>query len=306
MESLSEENGVAARSIEGLIRNQLSNQLAILRDCTPRVQATMDPEAVHQLRVCARRLEALLSALFREHRDPETKGLAREIKGFIRASGGTRDLDVQIDSVPKPRSHGDSNAQEFYSRHLVKARESERQSLRDLLEEGPGAGLAERIEALVERKLQAHGAPTAREALRQIFDRQLKPIKRLRRHAGKRKAKRRLDRDLHRLRIRLKKLRYSLEPFVPIYSDPLVCFLKQLAKLQTQLGDFHDACVSLRTLDRYSKRAEIPTAKALAKLRTRQQKQRDRLRALIHEHGISELRQLIRKKSLREIFGDAI
>ena len=81
---------------------------------------------------------------------------------------------------------------------------------------------------------------------------------------------------------------------------------QRLAKLQTQLGDFHDACVSLRTLDRYSKRAEIPTAKALAKLRTRQQKQRDRLRALIHEHGISELRQLIRKKSLREIFGDAI
>lgn len=306
MESLREENSVAAESIENLIRNQLSNQLAILRDCTARARATMDPEAVHQLRVCIRRLGALLSVGFREHQDPEIKALAREIKRFISASGGTRDLDVQIDSVPKPSSHGDGDAQEFYSRHLVETRESERQSLRELLEDGHGADLAERIEALVERNLYAHGATTAGDALRRIFDRQLKPIKRLCRHTARRKAKRRLDRDLHRLRIRLKQLRYSLELFVPIYADPLVRFLKQLAKLQTLLGDFHDACVSLRTLDQYSKQAEIPKAKALAKLRTRQRKQRDQLRTLIHEHGISELRQLIRKKSLRQIFGDAI
>src|SRR5205085_2291197 len=47
----------------------------------------------------------------------------------------------------------------------------------------------------------------------------------------------------HEVRIRAKRLRYTLGPFAELYGDAGREYLKALAKLQTVLGNHHDANV---------------------------------------------------------------
>jgi CHAD domain-containing protein len=67
------------------------------------------------------------------------------------------------------------------------------------------------------------------------------------------------DEQLHALRIECKKLRYLLEFFTSLFPtsqiDPL---LKQLRKLQNNLGDFNDICVQQRALHEMAKRFDAP------------------------------------------------
>ena len=55
-------------------------------------------------------------------------------------------------------------------------------------------------------------------------------------------------RNLHRVRLASKKLRYTLELFRPIYSVTLEARLEKLKKLQDWLGDANDAAASGKLL----------------------------------------------------------
>jgi hypothetical protein len=73
------------------------------------------------------------------------------------------------------------------------------------------------------------------------------------RHAAVVKAAKRAKRsgeaaDFHRLRIRCKRLRYSLEFSAELYEDRTSRYTRQLAKLQNQLGLFQDAEVAANRL----------------------------------------------------------
>jgi CHAD domain-containing protein len=71
-----------------------------------------------------------------------------------------------------------------------------------------------------------------------------------------RKAGRHIDhgskaKDLHRLRVRVKRLRYQLELLAEPYGQPLRKASKHLRQLQNTLGDHQDACVAQSVLDEY-------------------------------------------------------
>ena len=57
--------------------------------------------------------------------------------------------------------------------------------------------------------------------------------------------------ELHNLRISIKRLRYSMEFFAINYGEELQDFLKVLADLQEQLGDIHDCDVVETVLTDY-------------------------------------------------------
>jgi len=72
---------------------------------------------------------------------------------------------------------------------------------------------------------------------KRILDRQ---VRRVKKRASV--AKNKEEGDVHRLRIALKKLRYSAEFFAPLYSRKKVTrYLKKLRGLQNHLGDLNDA-----------------------------------------------------------------
>ena len=49
--------------------------------------------------------------------------------------------------------------------------------------------------------------------------------------------------DYHEVRIRAKRLRYTLDAFASLYGEAAQSYVQALAKLQTVLGDYHDATV---------------------------------------------------------------
>jgi CHAD domain-containing protein len=63
-----------------------------------------------------------------------------------------------------------------------------------------------------------------------------------------RKRARRIDKhspadDYHEVRIRAKRLRYTLDAFAGLYGAPAQRYVQALARLQTVLGDYHDSMV---------------------------------------------------------------
>ena len=75
----------------------------------------------------------------------------------------------------------------------------------------------------------------ARELVREAF-------RKLRKRASRIEKKSPAE-EYHEVRIRAKRLRYTLDAFASLYGDAGESFGKALAKLQTVLGNFHDATV---------------------------------------------------------------
>jgi hypothetical protein len=87
------------------------------------------------------------------------------------------------------------------------------------------------------------------------------------RHRDAVKAARRARRtgepsDFHRLRIRCKRLRYTLEFVQEVYGDPAAQFIRHLARLQDLLGGLQDCAVSMERLHSLATRAQPPLSRS--------------------------------------------
>jgi CHAD domain-containing protein len=87
------------------------------------------------------------------------------------------------------------------------------------------------------------------------------------RHRDAVKAARRARRsgepsDFHRLRIRCKRLRYTLEFVQEVYGDPAVQFIRHLARLQDLLGGLQDCEGSMERLHFLATRTQPPLSHA--------------------------------------------
>ncbi|HSN70865.1 MAG TPA: CHAD domain-containing protein, partial [Steroidobacteraceae bacterium] len=76
-----------------------------------------------------------------------------------------------------------------------------------------------------------------------------------------RKCGRRIDGDsppgeLHDLRIRVKRLRYLMEIFAPVYGNALAKRSRQVRQLQDTLGAYQDACVAMTQLEARSEQLQ--------------------------------------------------
>jgi triphosphatase len=203
---------------------------------TPGVLAGKDPEYLHQWRVGLRRLRSLLR-LGRDAGYPELAQYLRHLRPLAEASGDVRDWDVFLGAVTGPEAQRAAEARHQAHRRLsrlLRAKDYDRDML----------ALIARLIALTR---QSSGRPLT-VAVRKLLRRQLAAVLR---HAGQ-PAWSPVDR-LHRLRIRVKRLRYTLEFFRDFFeaahSRPLH---EALQRLQDILGDMHDlsnACKKDRVLE---------------------------------------------------------
>ncbi len=203
-----------------------------------------DPEHLHQMRVATRRMRAALQ-LFAPVLPDALVGLRDELRWFGRALGEVRDLDVQLEYLESLRAEAvPSDVADFTA--IIKWFETRRELARAaVLEAFSDARYVALVQAL-EAQLQA-GPPAESPARRSA---------RLARQTI-RKRYRQFRRDAqgiepgaspemyHALRIRGKRLRYSMEPFADIYPEPVAQALKPLRRLQDLLGEYQD----LATID---------------------------------------------------------
>jgi CHAD domain-containing protein len=88
------------------------------------------------------------------------------------------------------------------------------------------------------------------------------------------------DRDLHAVRIRVKRARYAAELAQPMAGRPADRFIKRAKKLQDVLGEHQDAAVAEERLRGLLRRDRRPPAKVLAdSLVSRQRERREAAKA---------------------------
>ena len=229
-------------------------------------------EDVHRTRIAMRRLRVALR-LFRRMLPREAKEFRKGLRTFARALSDTRDLDVHADvfrtyaqTVPA-ESLGELGGYELHLRRErteARARMVERfsddrydellDSFGALLEHAPSPGAARRWHSF-----------KVSDGVDKYLKKSLKRVLKLGRKVGDEAH----AKDLHRLRIRAKRLRYELEFFAFAYKSLDKAALEAKA-LQDLLGDHQDACTASERLERYArslrKHAGAPMPAALDRL----------------------------------------
>ena len=237
---------VGAHSTMGeVVRGAVGHALARIVSHDPGVRLGDDPEDVHQARVGTRRLRSDLRT-FRPLLDADwVAGLREEAGWYAGLLGAVRDIEVlmerlerQADSLPKE----DSAAVTPIVARLAKEREAARAALLRGMDSPRYIGLLDRlIDAATEPRFAEGGAAGTAGAdalpglVRRPWRRLAKAVKALPEVPA--------DQELHAVRILAKHTRYAAEAAAPVIGKRATIFAKQMAAVQTVLGDHQDACV---------------------------------------------------------------
>jgi CHAD domain-containing protein len=221
---------------------------AILSDCLAQMTANAgvlrngrSVEGLHQLRVGLRRLEVSLKSFGEAFEQPWLEELRGRAKVLSSRLGPARDLDVFLEDLlaaPAKAFSGEEDA-EMFAALRAEAEEQRDKAWKQAsacIAGGDFAIFLDDIAGLAQSRL-----PLARDnRLTRMADGMLA------RQAARAKKRGRAARsheegDLHRLRIALKKLRYSAEFFAPLYKKKKVKrYLAKIKRLQDVLGRLND------------------------------------------------------------------
>ncbi len=234
---------------------------ATLRECIeqialnlPVVERTIDAEGPHQLRIGLRRLRSLFMAFGSVTDQARLRLIEADARWLFSAAGELRDIEAVIADVIRPLA--DANPDEIGFDALISALEREaasrRAKLRALLADVRTQGflldlslLSETLGDDTDTEADSLDRPLAGFAEEALSKRWHKACKK----AGDDVEN--LDIEArHELRKELKKLRYLVEFFGPLYKKKDVAkFLKRLKAIQTVLGDVMDASIARKLFD---------------------------------------------------------
>jgi CHAD domain-containing protein len=222
----------------------------------PQCGATPTPEDVHQSRIATRRMRVALRLFDALLPKSATTRLAQELRWFARTLGAVRDLDVHAEAL---REHlqcaGPDAMQELGSYELALRRErlAARDALHTLFSSDRYAALMTTLAEL----LDGAPGPAALRRWRSFTIRAgaARYLKRTRRQVvalGRKLGSNAGVEDLHRLRIRAKRLRYALEFFLEPYPE-LEPAARATKALQDVLGAHQDARTARRCVLAYAR-----------------------------------------------------
>ncbi|HEX8174282.1 MAG TPA: CHAD domain-containing protein [Pyrinomonadaceae bacterium] len=244
--------GDASRNIDLILRTRLA-EMCDLKD---KALDWTDIEGVHDMRVASRRLRSLLrdfAPYFNERKAPR-----KQLREIARALGRVRDEDVAILALKKLRHKVDERAaagiKEFIEERQ-RRREAARENLQLAINDEGITELQEKFRewlesaAILREKSAKEGSPgllTFKEMGREVIQSQYAELDNLSRSLFNP-----FDVEpLHDMRIAAKRLRYSLELFCPCFGDELRAIAKEIAGLQSSLGELHDCDVWIDDLSK--------------------------------------------------------
>ncbi len=210
----------------------------------PGVQLGEDPEGLHQARVATRRLRSDLRT-FGPLLDERWVGeLREELRWMGGALGTVRDVDVltlRLEATSGKLPEVDRYPMQVMMTMLHAERLRRRKAL--LVVTGQ-----DRYLDLLDRLVDAAGSPRLlpfvetgpREALLDLVRAPFEWLKQTIRELPEEPA----DPDLHRIRIRAKRVRYAAEAVAPMVGKKAVRFAGAAAALQDTLGNLQDAAVA--------------------------------------------------------------
>ena len=215
----------------------------------PGVRYGNDIEDLHQMRVAIRRVRAAM-VVFEEALPARAPRLRQELGWIGSLLGAVRDLDVQLEQIGAWSAAADPAEREALDvvttvlderrtkarTRLVDAMDSRRlirlnTSMQKFLVHGP-----------IKRSHSAH-VPIL-EAGPEVVAHGYRKVVAIGDHIGEGSP----PQALHALRIRAKRLRYTVEFLEPIYAKPARAYAKRLVALQDVLGRHQDDVVAIATL----------------------------------------------------------
>jgi CHAD domain-containing protein len=217
---------------------------ATLLDCLAQITANAatlrvgrSVEGLHQLRVAFRRLEVALGAFGREFKQDWLEELRGRAKILLGRLSPARDLDVFVGKLlADPPKSGVRDGLPQLRARAESARDIAWAAVATCISSADFELFADDVAALASSQLPLTRRRRLKRTAQRILDRQVRRVK----TRGK-VAKSQEEGDMHRLRISLKKLRYTAEFFAPLYPKKDVTrYLKKLRGLQNHLGDLND------------------------------------------------------------------
>jgi inorganic triphosphatase YgiF len=220
------------------IRSLITHDVAVRRE---------QDDAVHQMRVTARRMRTTLKT-FGSLLDPEWAGSLRsELKWLADALAGARDSEVLLDRLTR-------DLEELPDDLIIgPVRSRIQQVVGGNLAAGSGAAMdalrCERYVVLLERLVDAAWEPmTTPEAEAPIMEVMPALVRasweQLDEDAGRLKKRSATDHDWHEVRIDAKQLRYVCESVEPMFGKPARQLARCAEDVQEVLGEHQDAVIA--------------------------------------------------------------
>jgi triphosphatase len=220
--------------------------LAVLREHAGVLQARAEgarageqARDVHQMRVATRRLRAALR-VFTDVLPEAASELNEELKWVAGLLGGVRDLDVQL-AHTRERTEELGVTQD--AQPYVAWLEVERQRARSALLCGLDGERYRAMRSKLERAMR-EWQPALELAVREDAVGRIRRVaKKVWRAADDLESQSAAD-ELHRARIKAKRLRYAVEFYVPVFGEAAEEVVKRTVDMQDLLGEHQDTVVA--------------------------------------------------------------
>jgi CHAD domain-containing protein len=229
----------ASASTTDHVKAMMRVQLEAIRAHDPGTRLGTDPEDLHKMRTSVRRLRAILRAARPLLDSGWCEDLRSELGWLGAALGGVRDLDVLLESL-RAEVLAFEPPERVASRRLFQRLDAERAQARaDLLAvlDSP------RYFALLDRLEESIEAAPWLTTTMSLADIATAEFKKLRKAVGSLPEKP-SDGDLHAVRIKVKRARYTAELAQAIVGRPAERFIEKTRTLQDILGEHQDAVVA--------------------------------------------------------------
>lgn len=224
-------------ALSQLLRAALEPRMARLRELSSMDGWKDDAEALHQVRIASRRVRAVLDLMDPEL-DPESRRPRRRLRRLTRILSLTRELDVHVEELEILRAETADTLRLATVDFLLEDLDRKRRKARKTLARGLGRILPKALERWADRPVPVDSAPS--EALPASVWSCLEPRLRAVDQAIPPLLEREEPLGLHKLRIHVKRLRYTLEVLEPAFPQSLEAYLQTLKALQAELGQHHD------------------------------------------------------------------
>lgn len=234
-----------------LVYHDLDRQFDALQIALSELNCDDSIGAVHRARNATRRLRGTLKVFRDLLPDPPVRRLRSELSWLAEVLGGVRDLDVHRARLDDGLSRLPATATadlEPYLRHVEQEHSERVHALEGALASERFARLSAGFAAFLDREPSRMALRHSPGACDDGAAEYAVPALRKLRRTGRRIDRHSPPEELHRLRIRCKRLRYQLESFEPAYGDRLRRVVRNLKRLQDSLGVHLDATVAAHRL----------------------------------------------------------
>lgn len=236
-------------TVNDVARRYLTGESARLKDHDAGVRLHAE-DAIHQMRVAARRLRSVLSSYRDLLPGDLSQDLRAELKALADSLGDARDNEVMlarlerlIDEQPADRVLGP--VRKRITRTLKKRYENAHAAAMTFMTSRRYYALLDSLDALVhDVELGAAGDVLASDGLVDVFDRDWKRLRKAVRHAESLQDRAEREEALHDVRKAAKRLRYGMDSVGDVLGRPARKIAKAASVITEILGDHNDSVIT--------------------------------------------------------------